>query len=78
MDEKIRDPKAFINYSNHSSQELCWEVCAALFAQVNVSQHSLCLAMPQELQQAQDSLVQANLPALLWVPPKVLLPVFSC
>lgn len=51
---------------------------AALFAQVTVTQHSLCLAMPRELQQTQPRPGQANLPALLLGSPKPPLPLFSC
>ncbi|KAK4813983.1 hypothetical protein QYF61_003816 [Mycteria americana] len=51
---------------------------AALFAQVDVTQHGLYLVTLQELQQAQNSPVQANLSALLLVSPKLLLPMFSC
>lgn len=68
---KKKDPKAFIKYSLYlldqstPARSYVGKCLLALFAQVNVTQHGLCLAMLQELQQAQNSPGQANLPALL-------------
>lgn len=41
-DWKKKNLEEFINHSNCSSQELCWEVSTAQFVWVNVTQPSLC------------------------------------
>lgn len=69
MTEKKEHLQALPTAAARSSQRSA----AALFAQVTVTQHSLCLAMPQELQQTQPSPAQARPTCLLcfWVLPSL-------